>query len=166
MTQVTLENEVINLVGSFPQTGTQAPAFTLCGADLSDITLASLLGKKVVLNIFPSIDTPVCALSVKAFNEKAASVANTVVLCISADLPFATARFCAAEGIENVETASFFRAPEFAEAYGIKLAEGVLKGLAARAVIVLNEDGLIIYSELVADIKDEPNYDAAMASLG
>lgn len=165
MNQVTFQSDAINLAGTFPQSGTQAPEFTLCGADLSDVTLASLQGKKVVLNIFPSIDTPVCAIGVKAFNEKAANLENTVVLCISADLPFATARFCAADGIENVTTASFFRTPEFTEAYGVKLAEGALEGLATRAVLVLNEEGLITYSELVSEITEEPNYDAAMAAL-
>ncbi|PKF50943.1 thiol peroxidase [Enterovibrio nigricans] len=166
MTKVIFQGNAITLAGSFPQVGTQAPEFTLCGADLSDVVLTSLRGKRVVLNIFPSIDTPVCALGVKAFNERAANSQNTVVLCISADLPFATARFCAAEGIENVATASFFRAPEFAELYGVKLAEGPLTGLAARAVIVINEEGLVTHAELVSEITNEPNYDAAMTTLG
>lgn len=165
MTQVTFQGNAINLAGTFPQPGIQAPEFTLCGADLSAVTLGSLKGKKVVLNIFPSIETPVCALSVKAFNEKAANLKNTVVICISADLPFATTRFCAADGIKNVTTASFFRAPEFTEAYGVKLAEGALEGLATRAVIILNEEGLITYSELVSEITEEPNYDAAIAAI-
>ncbi|EAS63537.1 thiol peroxidase [Photobacterium angustum] len=165
MTQVTFQGSPVQLAGTFPVVGTQAPAFTLCGADLSDITLDSVKGKKVVLNIFPSIDTPVCALGVKAFNQKAANTENTVVLCISADLPFATGRFCEAEGIENVQTASLFRSPEFAEAYGVKLAEGALRDLATRAVVVLNEEGLVIHAELVAEITDEPNYDAAIAAL-
>ncbi|WP_439147380.1 thiol peroxidase [Vibrio sp.] len=165
MTQVTFQGDAIKLSGIFPQVGTQAPEFKLCSTDLADVTLASLQGKKVVLNIFPSIDTPVCALGVKAFNEKAANIENTVVLCISADLPFATARFCAADGIDNVTTASFFRAPEFTEAYGVKLAEGALEGLATRAVLVLNEEGLITYSELVSEITEEPNYNAAIAAL-
>ncbi|UKA11696.1 thiol peroxidase [Photobacterium damselae] len=165
MTQVTFQGSPIQLTGTFPAVGTQAPEFTLCGDDLSDITLASVKGKKVVLNIFPSVDTPVCALGVKAFNEKAASVENTVVLCISADLPFATGRFCAAEGIDNVKIASSFRSPEFAEAYGVKLAEGALRGLATRAVVVLDEESKVIYAELVPEITNEANYDAAIASL-
>lgn len=165
MSEVTFQGSAIKLSGSFPQVGTQAPEFTLCGSDLGDISLSSLKGKNVVLNIFPSIDTPVCALGVKAFNQKAASIDNTVVLCISADLPFATGRFCAAEGIENVQMASFFRSPEFTQAYGVKLAEGALRDLATRAVIVLNEEGTVIHAELVAEITDEPNYDAAIAVL-
>lgn len=166
MNQVAFQGNLINLAGTFPQVGKQAPEFTLCCADLSALTLSSLKGKKVVLNIFPSIDTPVCALGVKTFNEKAVNIENTVVLCISADLPFATGRFCAADGIKNVTTASFFRAPEFTESYGVKLAEGALEGLSARAVLVLDEEGFITYSELVSEITDEPKYDAAIAALG
>ncbi|CEO41599.1 thiol peroxidase [Photobacterium kishitanii] len=162
---VTAEGKKVSISGSFPQSGQQAPEFTLCAADLSDLTLSSLKGKKVVLNIFPSVDTPTCAMSVRAFNKAAADVTNTVVVCISADLPFATSRFCAAEGIENVKTASFFRAPEFTQDYGVNINAGPLKGLAARAVIVINEDGQVIYSELVAEIKDEPNYEAAITAL-
>ncbi len=118
---VTAEGKKVSISGSFPQSGQQAPEFTLCAADLSDLTLSSLKGKKVVLNIFPSVDTPTCAMSVRAFNKAAADVTNTVVVCISADLPFATSRFCAAEGIENVKTASFFRAPEFTQDYGVNI---------------------------------------------
>ena len=162
---VTIEGKKLSVLGQFPQVGQQAPEFTLCGADLSDLTLSSFKGKKVVLNIFPSVDTPVCAMSVRAFNQMAADIDNTVVLCISADLPFAASRFCAAEGIENVKTASFFREPQFTQAYGVNINEGPLKGLAARAVIILNEDGQVTYSERVAEIKHEPNYEAAMMAL-
>ncbi len=162
---VTAEGKKVSISGVFPQAGQPAPAFTLCGADLSDLTLSSLKGKKVVLNIFPSVDTPTCAMSVRKFNQTAADVDNTIVVCISADLPFAASRFCAAEGLANVKTASFFRAPEFTQDYGVNINAGPLKGLAARAVVVLNEDGQVTYSELVAEIKDEPNYDAAMAAL-
>ena len=162
---VTAEGKKVSISGVFPQSGQQAPEFTLCGADLSDLTLSSLKGKKVVLNIFPSVDTPTCAMSVRKFNQTAADVDNTIVVCISADLPFAASRFCAAEGLANVKTASFFRAPEFTQDYGVNINAGPLKGLAARAVVVLNEDGQVTYSELVAEIKDEPNYDAAMAAL-
>ncbi|MGF1703028.1 thiol peroxidase [Photobacterium makurazakiensis] len=165
MTQVTFQGNAVNVAGTFAAVGSQAPAFTLCGADLSDVQLTDFAGKKVVLNIFPSIDTPVCATSVRAFNEKAASQENTVVLCISADLPFATGRFCETEGLKNVQTASFFRAPTFTQDYGVNLDEGALRGLAARAVICLNEEGLIVHSELVSEITEEPNYEAALAAL-
>ncbi|MEC6814509.1 thiol peroxidase [Photobacterium toruni] len=162
---VTVEGEKLSVVGQFPQAGQLAPEFTLCGADLSDLTLSSLRGKKVVLNIFPSIDTPVCAMSVRAFNQMAAGIDNTVVVCISADLPFAANRFCTTEGLDNVKTASFFREPQFTQTYGVNINEGLLKGLAARAVIIVNEDGQVTYSELVAEIKHEPNYEAAMKAL-
>lgn len=162
---VTAEGKKLSVSGSFPLPGQQAPEFTLCAADLSDLTLSSLKGKKVVLNIFPSVDTPTCAMSVRTFNKMAADIDNTVVVCISADLPFAASRFCAAEGLENVITASFFRAPEFTQDYGVNINIGPLKGLAARAVIILNEDSQVTYSELVAEIKDEPNYEAAMTAL-
>lgn len=165
MTQVAFQGQAINLTGQFPQTGTRAPEFTLCGAELNEVTLETLKGKKTVLNIFPSVDTPVCAASVREFNKKVTEVNDAAVVCISADLPFAMARFCGAEGIENVQSASFFRSPEFAEAYGVKLAEGPLAGLAARAVVVLDEEGRVIHSELVSEITDVPNYDAAMEAL-
>lgn len=165
MTQVAFQGQAINLTGQFPQAGTQAPEFTLCGAELNEVTLETLKGKKTVLNIFPSVDTPVCAASVREFNKKVTEVNDAAVVCISADLPFAMARFCGAEGIENVQSASFFRSPEFAEAYGVKLAEGPLAGLAARAVVVLDEEGRVIHSELVSEITDVPNYDAAMEAL-
>ncbi|MDC0610597.1 thiol peroxidase [Vibrio sp.] len=165
MSQVTFKGNPVSLNGSFPATGTKAPEFTLCGADLSDIKLSELAGKNVVLNIFPSIDTSVCAASVRAFNEKAASLENTVVLCISADLPFAAGRFCEAEGIEGVKTASFFRAPEFVKDYGVELAEGPLRALSARAVVIVNPQGEVSYTELVPEIAQEPNYEAALAAL-
>ncbi|RXJ73343.1 lipid hydroperoxide peroxidase [Veronia nyctiphanis] len=165
MSQVTFQGNPVSVSGTFPAAGQQAPEFTLCAADLTDLTSENLKGKKVVLNIFPSVDTPVCAASVKAFNEKAASKENTVILCISADLPFATGRFCAAEGIEGVQMASFFRNTEFAEAYGVNLNEGALKGLATRAVVCLNEEGLVVHAERVAEITEEPNYDEALAAL-
>ena len=163
---ITFQSNPVSISGQLPLAGQTAPAFTLCAADLSDLTLTSLKGKRVILNIFPSIDTPVCAASVREFNEKATNIDNVVVLCISADLPFATSRFCGAEGIEGVQMASFFRAPEFTEEYGVNLHEGALKGLASRAVVVINEEGKVIYSELVSEITDEPNYEAAMAVLG
>jgi len=163
---ITFQGTPVSISGSFPQVGQSAPRFTLCAADLSDLSLDHLKGQLVVLNIFPSVDTPVCANSVRAFNERAASLSNVTVLCISADLPFAMSRFCGAEGIEGVKTASFFRSPTFTEDYGVNLNEGALSGLATRAVIVLNEDGKVVHSELVSEITDEANYDAAISALG
>ncbi|WP_282175129.1 thiol peroxidase [Vibrio diabolicus] len=165
MTQVTFQGTPVNLSGQFPKLGTPAPEFTLCAGDLSDITLASLKGKKVLLNIFPSIDTPVCAASVRAFHEKAAGLENVIILCISTDLPFATSRFCAAEGIDGVQLASFFRNTEFAEAYGVAIGEGPLRGLAARATLVIDEAGIVTHAQLLEEITNEPNYDAAIAAL-
>ncbi|MCX4025786.1 thiol peroxidase [Endozoicomonas sp. SM1973] len=165
MSTVTFQGNPVSVSGKFPATGEKVPAFVLCGADLSNIKLNDFAGKKVVLNIFPSIDTPVCATSVRTFNQKAAAKENTVVVCISADLPFAAGRFCEVEGIEGVTSASFFRAPEFTESYGVNINEGPLRGLAARAVICLNEEGLVVHSELVKEITEEPNYQAALDSL-
>ena len=164
MAQVTLKGNPSNTNGELPSAGTSVD-FTLTKSDLSEVSLSDFKGKKVVLNIFPSIDTSTCATSVRKFNERAASLDNTVVLCISKDLPFAQARFCGAEGIENVVTLSDFRHPEFAESMGIKLADGPLAGLDARSVIVLDEDGKVIYTQLVGEIVDEPDYDAALNSL-
>ena len=140
--------------------------FSLTKADLSTTTHADYAGKRVVFNIFPSLDTKVCATSVRRFNEAASTLDNTVVLCVSADLPFALGRFCGAEGIENVVTASVFRSPEFGADYGVTMTDGKLAGLLARAVVVVNESGDVIYSELVPEIAQEPNYDAAIAALG
>ncbi|OAN13264.1 lipid hydroperoxide peroxidase [Photobacterium jeanii] len=162
---ITFQGNPVSVSGSFLQVGQKAPDFTLCSAELSDFSLESLKGKKAVLNIFPSIDTPVCAMSVRTFNERASSLDNVTVLCISADLPFATGRFCGAEGLDKVEMASFFRSPSFTEDYGVNLDEGALKGLASRAVIVLNEEGTVLHSELVSEITEEANYEAALASL-
>ncbi len=165
MPTVTFQGNPVTVSGTLPTAGDQAPSFTLCATDLADLSLAQLQGKTVVLNIFPSIDTPVCALSVRKFNETLAKTANTIVLCVSADLPFAFSRFCAAENIEGVQGASFFRADTFAEDYGVKIAEGPLKGLATRAVVVISKDGKIAYSELVGEITDEPNYEQAIAAV-
>lgn len=164
MAQVTLKGNPSNTNGELPSTGT-ALDFTLTKSDLSEAKLDDFKGKKVVLNIFPSIDTSTCATSVRKFNEKAASLDNTVVLCISKDLPFAQARFCGAEGIENVVTLSDFRHPEFAEQLGIALKDGPLAGLDARSVVVLDEEGKVIHTQLVSEIVDEPDYDAALNSL-
>ncbi|MEI8239810.1 MAG: thiol peroxidase [Actinomycetota bacterium] len=164
MATTALGGNPVNTVGELPIVGTPSPSFTLTKGDLSNLTPADLAGKRVVLNIFPSIDTPTCATSVRRFNEIAASLDNTVVLCVSADLPFAQGRFCGAEGISNVETASTFRS-DFGTAFGLTLAEGRLSGLLARAVVVLDEHGTVIHSQLVAEIAHEPDYDAAIASL-
>ena len=144
--------------------GSAAPAFALTAADLSDLTSESLAGKRVVLNIFPSIDTGVCAASVREFNKRAASLDNTAVVCVSADLPFAAGRFCAAEGIDDVLVGSSFRS-SFGKDYGVTLVDTPLAGLLARAVVVLDAEGTVLHRELVADIADEPNYDAAVAVL-
>ncbi|MFP6860709.1 MAG: thiol peroxidase [Pseudomonas sp.] len=148
-----------------PQIGQQAPAFSLVAGDLSDVSLASLAGKRKVLNIFPSVDTPTCATSVRTFNTNASKLANTVVLCISTDLPFAQARFCGAEGLENVINLSTMRGADFLQSYGVAIASGPLVGVAARAVVVLDDNDKVLHSELVAEIADEPNYEAAMAAL-
>lgn len=165
MGSITLGGNPIALAGDFPQTGEQAKEFTLVGQDLSDIKLSAFAGKQVVLNIFPSLDTDICATSVRKFNEKAVAGENTVVLCISGDLPFAHKRFCVAEGIENVVTASAFRSPQFALDYGVAMQDGPLAGLTARAVVVLNTDGKVVYAQLVPEIKQEPDYDSAIAAL-
>ncbi len=165
MAQVTLRGNPFNTSGELPAVGSSAPSFSLVGSDLSEISSGDLAGKKVVLNIFPSIDTPTCAQSVRQFNEKAAGLDDTVVLCVSEDLPFAAGRFCGAEGIENVKTGSGFRS-DFAEQYGVRLTEGPLAGVMARAVVVVDENGDVAYTQLVGEIADEPDYDAALAALG
>lgn len=165
MASVTLQGNPVEVAGALPAKGSQAPDFILTGGDLSEVALSDLAGKKKVLNIFPSVDTGTCAMSVRKFNEKAAALENAVVLCISADLPFAQKRFCGAEGIENVKKLSSFRHPEFSEALGVKIASGPLAGLNARAVVVLDEENRVLHSELVGEIADEPDYQAALAAL-
>lgn len=165
MAQVTLRGNPVEVAGQLPQVGRQAPAFTLVGAGLADVSLSSLAGKRKVLNIFPSVDTPTCATSVRKFNAEASKLDNTAVLCISADLPFAQARFCGAEGLENVQNLSTMRGAEFLKDYGVALSSGPLAGVAARAVVVLDENDKVLHSELVGEIADEPNYDAALAVL-
>ncbi len=164
MAQITLRGNTINTVGELPAVGSPAPAFTLTGSDLSPVSSEQFHGKPVLLNIFPSIDTPVCATSVRTFNERAAA-GGVSVLCVSEDLPFAQARFCGAEGIENVKSASAFR-DSFGQDYGLTIADGPFAGLLARAVVVIGADGNVAYSELVPEIANEPNYDAALAALG
>ncbi|SDU36821.1 thiol peroxidase [Geopseudomonas guangdongensis] len=165
MSQVTLKGNPVRVDGSLPQVGSQAPAFSLVAGDLSDKTLADFAGQRKVLNIFPSVDTPTCATSVRTFNAEASKLANTVVLCISADLPFAQKRFCAAEGLDNVVNLSTLRGREFLDNYGVAIAEGPLRGLAARAVVVLDEHDKVLHAELVGEIADEPDYAAALKAL-
>lgn len=165
MTEVTLKGNPVQVSGDFPQAGQQAKPFRLVGSDLSDVDLASFAGKRKVLNIFPSIDTPTCATSVRKFNAQAGELDNTVVLCISADLPFAQARFCGAEGLANVINLSTMRGSEFLQDYGVAITSGPLAGVAARAVVVLDEQGKVLHSECVAEIGNEPDYEAAIAAL-
>ncbi len=164
-TTVTLQGNPFKLTGELPQTGAQAPDFKAAKADLSDVKLSGYKGKRVILNVFPSIDTGVCAQSVRRFNKLASELDNTVVLCISKDLPFASSRFCAAEGLSNVETLSLFRDDDMAKAYGLEIAEGPMRGLMARSVFVLDENGKILYTQLVPEITEEPDYDSALAAL-
>lgn len=165
MSTVTLGGNPVRVNGNFPQVGQSAPDFRLVAADLSPKTLKDFAGRRKVLNIVPSLDTPTCATSARKFNERASSLPDTVVLVISADLPFAMKRFCSAEGLNNVVTLSLLRGREFLNNYGVEIADGPLAGLAARAVIVLDQNDKVIYGELVPEIKNEPNYDAALAAL-
>jgi thioredoxin-dependent peroxiredoxin len=164
MAEITFRGNPIHTVGDLPAVGSPAPAFTLTGLDLSDVAVGDFAGKNLVLNIFPSIDTAVCASSVRTFNERAAALDNTAVLNVSADLPFAMGRFCGAEGIENVQSASVFRS-DFGDTYGVKITEGPLAGLMSRAVVVVNADGVVTYTEQVPEIGQEPDYDSALAAL-
>jgi thioredoxin-dependent peroxiredoxin len=165
MASITLKGSPVETSGELPRVGSKAKDFTLVKADLSETNLASYAGRKVVLNIFPSIDTPVCALSVRRFNTEVSKRENTVVLCISADLPFAHKRFCGAEGLENVITLSTFRNQSFGKDYGVVMTTGPLKGLMSRAVVVIGTDGVVKYTEQVSEISQEPDYDAALAAL-
>lgn len=165
MSSVTLKGNPISVGGTLPAVGQQAPAFTLVAKDLSDVSLSSLAGKRKILNIFPSVDTPTCATSVRQFNSKAGALDNTVVLCISADLPFAQARFCGAEGLNNVMTLSTMRGRDFVRNYGVEIENGPLAGVTARAVVVIDENDKVVHSELVPEIANEPNYEQALASL-
>ena len=166
MATTAFQGNPINTSGDLPAVGGTAPAFSLTGGDLGAVSSEGLAGGRVVLNIFPSIDTPVCAQSVRTFNERAAGLEDTTVVCVSADLPFAAGRFCGAEGIENVTIGSTFRSPEFLDDYGVGIVGGPLGGLCARAVVVIDSGGTVLHSQLVPEIVDEPDYDAAIASLG
>lgn len=165
MSTVKFHDKPVNVDGHFPKVGDKAPAFKLIAGDLSEKSLADFAGKRKVLNIFPSVDTGVCAASVRHFNKDAAGLNNAVVLCISADLPFAQARFCGAEGIENVTMLSMMRGRKFLNDYGVAMTDGPLGGLAARAVVVLDEHDKVIYTQLVDEITHEPDYDAALKAL-
>ena len=162
---VTLGGKPVKIEGVFPKIGDKAPAFSLVNKDLEDTTLANFSGKKKVLNIVPSLDTPVCALSTRKFNQRASNMKNTVVLIIAADLPFAMKRFCEAEGLDKVIVLSTMRGSEFMRNYGVAITDGPLAGITARAVIVIDEHDQVIHAELVPEIKNEPNYDAALAAL-
>lgn len=164
MAQITLRGNPINTVGDLPAVGSPAPAFALTGTDLGTVSNGQFAGKALLLNIFPSVDTPVCATSVRKFNEQA-SARGLTVLCVSKDLPFALSRFCGAEGIENVTSASAFR-DSFGEDYGLTIADGPMAGLLGRAVVVIGPDGKVAYAELVPEIAQEPDYEAALAAAG
>jgi thioredoxin-dependent peroxiredoxin len=166
MARITLKGNPINTCGTLPVKGSKAPDFTLTKADLSDVSLRSFAGKKIVLNIFPSIDTSVCAMSVRRFNTEAGKLENTVVLCISADLPYAASRFCGAEGLRNVVTLSTFRHPEFGDDYGARIVDGRMAGLMSRAIVIIDEKGSVIYTEQVPEIAQEPDYAAALKAIG
>jgi thiol peroxidase len=165
MATVTLRGNPFQTCGELPHVGHACPPFTLTRTDLAALSSVDLEGQRVVLNIFPSIDTSTCAASVRAFNARAAEASNTVVLCVSEDLPFAMKRFCAAEGLDRVLPLSAFRHPTFGRDFGLTLLDGPLRGLLARAVVVLNEDGTIVHTELVKELSDEPDYEAALAIL-
>ncbi len=165
MATITLQGNEIHTNGDLPAVGSQAPALKLVDGELNDVELSSFTGKKKLLNIVPSLDTPVCATSTKKFNEMAQSHLDTAMLVISADLPFAMGRFCTAEGTENVVALSMMRSKNFAKDYGVLITDGPLAGITARAVVVLDEDDKVIYSELVPEIAQEPDYDAAIAAL-
>jgi thiol peroxidase len=165
MATVTLGGTPFHTSGELPAVGSRAPDFVLVGKDLGELTLEKFAGKKKILNIFPSVDTPTCATSVRTFNKEASSLPNAVVVCISADLPFAQARFCGAEGLENVVTASLMRGHDFAKHYGVLMTDGPLAGICARAVVVVDEQDTVVYTQLVAEIADEPDYAAAMKAI-
>ena len=165
MANITLKGNAINTIGNLPETGSKAPNFELTTTDLSHKSLTDFSGKKVILNIFPSVDTGTCAMSVREFNKKAADLENTVVLCISKDLPFAQKRFCGAEGIENVEMLSDFADGNFGKSYQLEIENGPLAHLHSRAIVIVDENGNVIYTEQVPEIVDEPNYEAALNTL-
>lgn len=165
MAKITLKGNAINTLGNLPKIGTKAPNFELVANDLSVKTLSDFAGKKVVLNIFPSLDTATCAASVRRFNTEASKLENTLVLCISKDLPFAQARFCGAEGLDKVHTLSDFRNGNFGKSYNVEIVDGPLAALESRAVVVVDEKGTVTYTQQVPEIVDEPNYEEALKAL-
>lgn len=165
MAEISLRGTPVSTVGELPAAGSKAPDFKLTRTDLSDVSLQDFKGRKIVLNIFPSVDTPVCANSVRRFNEDAAKRDNAVVLCVSADLPFAQSRFCGAEGLEDVIPVSTFRQPGFGRDYGVAMADGPLAGLMSRAVVLISEEGDVVHAEQVPEIGQEPDYDQALQHL-
>ena len=162
MAKITFKGSAVDTIGELPGINTDAPDFTLTKTDLTDVSLADFQGKRLILNIFPSIDTPVCAASTRRFNEEGGKQNNTVVLCISADLPFAHSRFCEAEGLKDVIPLSVFRTSNFGTDYGVQITSGPLSGLLSRAIIIISEDGKVIYTEQVPDISNEPDYTSAL----
>ncbi len=165
MAQITLQGKPVQTIGSLPAVGMDAPSFRLVKRDLSEASLQDFAGKNIILNIFPSLDTSVCAASVRRFNKEGSESPNTVVLCISADLPFAHKRFCEAEGLNDVIPLSVFRSPEFGRDYGVTLTNGPLTGLLSRAVVIIDKTGKVAYTEQVPEIGQEPDYDAALLAL-
>lgn len=166
MARITFKGQPTRTAGSLPAVGSKAPDFELTGGDLAQYSLGQWSGRRKLLNVFPSIDTPVCAASARRFNEEAAGRADTVILNVSADLPFAQSRYCGAEGIDGVTNLSTFRAPEFGVNYGVRIDEGPLRGLCARAVVVIDEHDTVVHTQLVPEIGDEPDYEAALRALG
>jgi thiol peroxidase len=164
MAKITFKGSPVTTVGDLPARGAAAPDFTLVDIDLANVSKRDLAGRTIVLNIFPSVDTSVCATSVRRFNEKVADLPNTTVLCVSKDLPFAHKRFCGAEGIDKVRSVSAFRGPDFGKAYGVTMVDGPLAGLFARAVVVIGADGKVVYQQLVPEIAQEPDYESALAA--
>jgi len=165
MATITLRGNPVQTSGELPGKGGKAPEFKLVNPSLKDVTLADFSGKRKILNIYPSVDTPVCATSTRKFNEKASGLTDTVVICISADLPFAFSRFCGAEGLKEVQTLSTMRSPEFMKAYGVRLETGPMAGLCARAIVVLDKDNKVLHTEMVKEIAQEPDYEAALKAL-
>jgi thiol peroxidase len=165
MTQVTFKGDPIKIHGELPPKGSSAPNFNLVTKELADVSLADYSGKRIVLNIFPSVDTPVCATSVRRFNQEVSSLENCVVLCVSMDLPFAHARFCGAEGLDDVVSVSDFRSGDFGRDYGVTIVDGPLRGLFSRAVVIIDEQGNVAYTQHVPEIAEEPDYEAALSVL-
>jgi thiol peroxidase len=165
MANITLKGNPVATVGELPAKETDAPSFTLVNKDLAETSMTDFSGKRIVLNIFPSLDTPVCAASDRRYNLEASSIPDTVVLCVSADLPFAHKRFCEVEGIENVVSLSVFRSPEFGNDYGVTMVDGPLKGILSRAVVIVDDQGKVIYVEQVPEITQEPDYEAALKAM-